>query len=78
MKPEAYRYAVELGKAAFSKAPKRFDAIYVAMAVTGKLAAAVVHPEMPGIADIDQAVAASPAIAVDGASNRHFTENNGL
>jgi len=48
------------------------------MAATGKFVIARIHPKMPRIADIDQAIVAPPAIAVDDAPDRHLAEDNGL
>ena len=69
MESEVYRYAIELGKPPFGKAPKRLDAVNVAMAVTGKFVFAMIHPEMARITDIHQAVVTPPAISVNDAFN---------
>lgn len=75
---EVYRHTIKLGKAALGKTPKRFDAINMVMAVPRKLVVAVVHPKMPGVADIHQAVVSPPTIAVDDAFNCHLAQDNGL
>jgi hypothetical protein len=50
----------------------------MAMAVPRKFVVAVVHPKMPGVADIDQAVVTPPAIAVNDAFNRHLAQDSRL
>ena len=78
MELKVYRHAVELGKPPFGKAPERLDPVDVAMAVTGEFMLTVVHPKMPGMADIHQAVVTPPAIAVDDALNRHLAQYDRL
>ena len=52
----------------------------MAMAVTGELVYAVVHPKMPGVPDIDQAVVTPPLCPVGkpSAFNRHLAQYNRL
>ena len=60
------------------KAPERFDAVDVLMAVPDKLAVAVVHPKMAGVSDLHQTVIIPSAITVNDAFNRHLVEYHHL
>src|SRR5690606_18693727 len=59
-------HAVELGQAVLGVAPEALDAVDVA-ASAGELVLAVVDAEVFGVADVDQAVVAGPAVGVDDA-----------
>ncbi len=54
--------------------PEALDAVDVVagMSCVGELVGVVVHAQMPGVAEIDQAVVATPAIAVDDCVEAHF------
>jgi hypothetical protein len=66
-----YGDTIKIGKTAFGKTPKQFDAIDMAMAVPGKLVVAVVHPKMTGVPSIHQTVVTPPTITVNNALNCH-------
>lgn len=64
------RHAVELRQPPFGVVPEALNAIHVA-AVAGELAAVVVHPHAPGVADVDQAIVPSPAVGMNDAVEAH-------
>jgi len=63
-------HAVELRQPPFGKAPEALDAVDVALAA-GELALVVIDPQVPGVADIDQAVVPSPAVRMHDAVEAH-------
>ena len=69
-------HASELGKPDLGDAPEAFDAIDMRMP-SGKLISAVIDTEVP-VADIHQAVIASPAVGVDDGLRSDLAPDNGL
>lgn len=67
--------AFHLGQTQLGVSPERLDTIDVRLRV-GELVTAVIHAQMLGVADIDEAVIAAPAIAVDDAVQRYLAPNN--
>ena len=70
-------HAMKLRQPMFGMAPKRLDAVDVSAAVD-EFVAAVVDPKGFVQTQINQPVAASPAVGVDDAVGIHFAPNNGL
>jgi len=70
-------YAVELGEPALGAAPERLDAVDVVLAL-GELVVAVVDPEVPVKADVNQAIVTSPAVRMDDGANVHLAPDHRL
>ena len=66
--------AVELGQSSFGVAPEGLDAVDVGLEV-GELVVVMPDAEVLGVADVDQAVIASPAVAVNDAGQVDLAAN---
>ena len=65
------RHALELREPVLGEGPEALDAVDVRPAV-GELVLAVVDAQVPGVADVDQAVVAGPAVGVDDGLEAHL------
>ena len=73
----ATSHVMKLRQPMFGMAPKRLDAVDVSAALD-EFVAAVIDPKGLVQTQINQPVAASPAVGVDDAVGSHFAPNNGL
>lgn len=64
--------AIEPGQAPLGEAPERLDTIDMIAAPPDKLAGPVMNAEVPGIANIHQAIVAPTTIAVDHTLHRNL------
>ena len=66
--------AFEIGQSSLGVAPEGLDAVDVGLQI-GELVVVVPHAEVLGVADVDQAVVASPAVAVNDAGQVDLAAN---